>query len=307
MTLDPQALQKIQSTVEAFARTDPKGLASWIAGLFRSDPAPSSDAPMPATGKGYAFVVGIDRVDARAYGGWDGALASCVNDAKAMRALCGRLGYDSIEWLYNEAATRGEVANHIRFLAAKAMPGDTVLIFQSRHGGRVPGYDGPGDDWIETHCLYDGQMLDDEFRGLLAMFPAGVTIPVIFDACYAEGSTKAGPPSSVGFRGKSMPDAVVELAYRAQRVVYEAAKAVARPAEIEVVADVIEMAACSKDEFSYAGEPNSEYTRCLLDACEDFRGDYHKLHVEVVRRIRTNQHPKLTGPPRALDRPALRP
>lgn len=296
---------------------DPKGFAAWLASWFSDETEPEREVPEDrmAGGKGYALLVGLDRVDPAAYGGWDGALGSCVNDAKAMRALCGRHGFDAIDWLHNASATRERVAFEVRKLADRAHPGDTALIFQSRHGGRIPGDDGPGDRWIETHVLYDGQMLDDEFRALLACFRAGVTVVVILDTCHAEGATKAAA-QGVMFYGesapaqKAMPSSVVIPAFQAQREHYCAAKAAAAaapPAERWTEADVIEMAACGRDEYSYSGSPLSEYTRCLVDAAEDWRGDYHALHARIVRAIRTNQHPKLTGPARALERRALWP
>jgi len=35
--------------------------------------------------------IGLNCVDPKEYGGWDGALSGCINDADAMKAMSGRI------------------------------------------------------------------------------------------------------------------------------------------------------------------------------------------------------------------------
>ena len=61
--------------------------------------------------------IGLNNVDPQQYGGWDGALAGCVNDANAMQEVAVSRGFDP-KMLLNADATAEAVRAHLDAAAA---------------------------------------------------------------------------------------------------------------------------------------------------------------------------------------------
>ena len=144
---------------------------------------PAADGPA----RGFALSIGLNRVDPKAYGGWDGALTGCVNDAKELVQLLKdqSSGFEITE-LRDEQATRAAVRDQLGRLAAIARPGDLVIMGFAGHGGQVKDFNGDEEDGLdETLCLYDGQMIDDELVVHFARFAPGVKVLVIADSCHS--------------------------------------------------------------------------------------------------------------------------
>src|SRR3954451_24214076 len=92
---------------------------------------------MPTKGQqGLAIHIGLNRVDPTAYGGWNGALAGCINDARAMEAITSGLGYSTTLLLDNDATAQG-VLSAIATAAETLSSGDILVLTYSGHGGQV--------------------------------------------------------------------------------------------------------------------------------------------------------------------------
>jgi len=95
--------------------------------------------------------------------------------------------------LTNSDATRGAFEDALRRIAAQARPEDTVVIFYSGHGNRVPRAAGPDrsdpDGQDETLVLYDRELTDDDLDALLTPVRAG-RILLVFDSCFSGGFAK---------------------------------------------------------------------------------------------------------------------
>ena len=81
--------------------------------------------------------IGLNFVDPTTYGGWDGALSGCVNDANAMHEVAVSRGFEP-QMLLNADATTEAVRAHLDAAAAELGDGDFFFLTYSGHGGQVP-------------------------------------------------------------------------------------------------------------------------------------------------------------------------
>ncbi len=95
--------------------------------------------------------------------------------------------------LLNEDATLDNLRNAISRIGASAGSDDTLVIFYSGHGGRVPREDGPDsrdpDGMDETMVLYDYNLLDDELAAMLDQVDVGKVL-LVMDSCFSGGFSK---------------------------------------------------------------------------------------------------------------------
>jgi metacaspase-1 len=134
---------------------------------------------------GLSVHIGVDRLDPEHYGA-EHALASCVNDARAMRDIAERLGYDAITY-ENEDATVSNFTGFMRSAIDNLYDGDSLLVTFSGHGSQLPNNsaDVEADNADETLCFYDRMLIDDEFYALLGQFREGVRVHAVFDSCHS--------------------------------------------------------------------------------------------------------------------------
>jgi hypothetical protein len=161
----------------------------------RSDAvSPSSETAVgdgTGAGRTYGIFAGISD-----YPGTDSDLDFTAEDAIRVRDAVIRGGgmqpEDAIT-LTDSDATLANVQNALLDIASRAGVDDTVVFFYSGHGGRVTRSAGPEtsdpDSIDETLVLYDGEIRDDEMRGLLGQIEAGTTL-VFLDSCFSGGFAK---------------------------------------------------------------------------------------------------------------------
>lgn len=220
----------------------------------------------PAFATRYALLAGIDEYDEK----YDASsLCSCVNDAKGMRNC---LISDSINWsdsnitlLTNGLATKTAIRNRLHALALTAGSGDTVLYFQSGHGGQHSGTD--------TYlCSYNDNYEDEELAEDLAQFDSGVKVIIVIDACFSGGLFKSAGITSAGTKSDWNFAANVTRHQRAQKSM--ATKA----------ASIGWITACNYDETSSAGTSYSLFAGFLIygfayaDADNDAFLSFQELH-----------------------------
>ncbi|MBL4582149.1 MAG: pre-peptidase C-terminal domain-containing protein [Gammaproteobacteria bacterium] len=130
------------------------------------------------------------------YPGTDNDLDLTDQDAiRARDALIAGAGMnpDNAYTLLNADATGSNFRAALNSINADIGADDTLVIFYSGHGDRVPRADGPNstdpDGLDETIEFYDGPMLDDELAALLDNSNAG-TILLVMDSCFSGGFSK---------------------------------------------------------------------------------------------------------------------
>jgi hypothetical protein len=135
--------------------------------------------------QGLSLHIGLNHVDPSKYKGWDGALAGCINDANAMRAIAEAQGFTATQ-LVDADATADNILYEIGRAAHMLESGDTFFVSYSGHGSQVPDANADEDDGLdETWVAYDRMVVDDELYGLWAQFAAGVRIQVFSDSCHS--------------------------------------------------------------------------------------------------------------------------
>ncbi len=97
-------------------------------------------------------------------------LSGCVNDANDWAALL-RTKFDfgkGVKLITDAEATRAKILNALRELINSAKSGDVVVFTYSGHGTWVPdqGERDEFDNRDEAICAHDGNIIDDELRGL---------------------------------------------------------------------------------------------------------------------------------------------
>jgi metacaspase-1 len=178
--------------------------------------------------KGYALVIGLNTVDPVHYDGWDGALNVCEADANKIQSYLKKQRFGSITKLLTKEATRANVISALDGLAVKANAGDLVVIYYSGHGGNeIPDFNKDEEDPLnpltdqfdETWCLYDAQLIDDELYYQWKSFKKGVRIVVMSDSCFSGDIVKM---MFTGKKGpeKAMPKKAGEKTYKRNKKFY---------------------------------------------------------------------------------------
>jgi hypothetical protein len=127
---------------------------------------------------------------------------------------------DNAYTLLNNDATGDNFRAALTSINADIGADDTLVIFYSGHGDRVPraaGQDSSDPDGLdETIELYDGPMLDDELAALLGNSNAG-TILLVMDSCFSGGFSKdiISQPGRMGLFS-SEEDVTSQVAFKFQ-------------------------------------------------------------------------------------------
>ena len=143
-------------------------------------------AGLPASAAGgakYALCVGVNKYSMEDANPLNG----CANDATFFRdSLVSRGGWPEANavLLKNAAATKDAIRRKITDNAARAVPGDVFVFFQSSHGSSE-GFPEPTKD--VSLCAYDEEYHDYELAEDLGKFASGVKVVVVVDACHSGG------------------------------------------------------------------------------------------------------------------------
>lgn len=265
---------------------------------------------------GYSLHIGLNHVDPSAYPpDWDSTLQGCHNDANDMQAIANSQGFQSRRML-DEQATSNAVLAGIADLARCSQPGDITLISYSGHGGQVDDYNGDEDDGQdETWVLWDRQVCDDELHAVYRQFPAGSRIVVVSDSCHSGTVARsifqlamrdAMTSSQDGQefwgdqirlepgRPKAMPVGTARRDAHDRADDYRMVQAIAGPRDLaEFPAELILLASCQDNQFSYDGNGNGAFTGALKSVWANggFQGDHQGFLNQIRSRLPSDQVP----------------
>lgn len=258
--------------------------------------------------RGIAVNIGLNFVDPDAYGGWNGELAGCINDARDMNAIARGLGY-SATMLTDGQATAAEVARVIGEAARQLVAGDICFVSYSGHGGQIEDVTGDEDDGNdETWVLWDRQLLDDELYGLWANFAPGVRVFVLSDSCHSgtvarmqsfqkkfrspEFAATYERPVNKAPRVRAANPAAVMTNYRENQAEYVLSQWTHRA---DVSASVLLISGCQDNQLSSDGDANGLFTQRVKEVWNNgsFSGNYAQFHSTIVSRMPSDQTPNL--------------
>lgn len=265
-----------------------------------------------AGSRGKSIQIGLNHVDPEAYGGWDGALSGCINDAKAMQRIAQSLNFDTTILIDSEA-TSSRVLEEISNSALELRSGDILLMTYSGHGGQVDDVNGEEEDAKdETWVLWDRELVDDELYALWSQFDPGVRIVVLSDSCHSgtvarmrvaqeihksRSHSKAGTPKT-----KNMPLDKEREENDRKRALYNTVQYLSGgKAYRNVQASVILISGCQDNQLSSDGDVNGLFTEKVLEVWDNgaFSGDYADFHREILNMMPPDQSPNyfVTGMP----------
>jgi hypothetical protein len=260
--------------------------------------------------KGRSLHIGLNGVDASAYGGWDGKLTACEADANDMAAIADALGYDAHKLLTAEA-TSSAILEELAGAVTDLGEGDIFMLTYSGHGGQLPDQNGDEPDRMdETWVSYDRQIVDDELYAAFGTFATGVRIAVLSDSCHSGSVVRAvldavqpdalssalDSQASPASLMKAMPADVCERDYQARKADYDQIqKNVKAFDQTDIGASVILISGCQDNQTSMDGEHNGAFTEQLLTVWEQgrFSGNYASFHARIRSRLPPTQSPNL--------------
>lgn len=266
-------------------------------------------APAPATGALRVLTVGVNRLDRNFWGGSEGLLSGCANDARDVARACA----NAVSRVVLTGIDLGpiEFRRAVRDLAEASRPGDRVVIWYSGHGGNDLGGD-PGELKSEYLCLPRGPYPEWDLQEDLRSFRPGVSVFYGSDSCYSAGQVRSASMSH-GFLGTPKPKSLsfevlswvsnhYRERFRAARAALESRGDMIRASELP---DVAAFLGCGPDEVSYDGRENGAATGAFLDAFRRIPGGSpRKIHAAGPARL-TRQHPQIDavtpGGERVLD------
>lgn len=251
-----------------------------------------------ATGK--SLHIGLNSVDAAAYGGWSGDLAACEADAQDMRDICVAQGFQSSIMLTSEATSAAVLAAFDE--AAQALTaGDVFLVSYSGHGGQMPDTSGDEPDKLdETWVLYDRQVLDDELYAKWTQFAPGVRIVVLSDSCHSgsvvSAQLAARGEAAVGAlyaHGRFMPWDENVRDNSARSDLYRGVQGTTAGESAKLGARVLLLSGCQDNQTSADGERNGAFTAALREVWADgsYRGGYRRFLTSIKRKLPPWQSP----------------
>ena len=125
------------------------------------------------------------------YPGQMNDLGGCVNDAKDWAECLKAYGF--VTKIYTDAEVTSSLFTTILTrIADSAIAGDRIVITYSGHGTQVKDTDGDEVDQMdEALYLYDNVVTDDDIRKYLSRIPDGVSVTLIFDACFSGTAVRA--------------------------------------------------------------------------------------------------------------------
>ncbi|MDB4916615.1 MAG: family peptidase [Gemmatimonadetes bacterium] len=263
-------------------------------------------------GTGRAVCIGVCEVAPDRIGISLSRLASCDCDAMRMQALLLEQGFLYARYFRTEDALRDDVTAAIHQASLDSKAGDLFVLTFSGHGVQDKTRDANERDRLdEFWILRDGAWVDNDIRMALKDFVAGVRILVVSDSCHsgtvtsllgtwADGSLAelSRDEQILKVRGlnaiqpKEIPKDLWNL-YKREEWAYLSARLSEPIVEAGAIdASVLLLAACSEDDVTLSGSPNSAFTTALLDVFGETPAP--ATYDELVTRI--GQYPPASLP-----------
>lgn len=226
-----------------------------------------------------AFCVGINN-----YPGTSNDLQGCVNDANDWSELLQGFGF-TVDVLLDSQATRQNVKVALQELVTNAAAGDVVVFTYSGHGTQVPDIsDDEGDVYDEAIYVYDGTILDDDFRNIIKSINPEALLVVICDSCFSGTVTRAAAIEIARPRYISL--GVKPGSKRRQRFLYP---------EEEMMELLI--SGCSDSEYSYDAVINGRFNGAMSAMAistikQNSQASYSEFYSNLRMLLPSSEYPQ---------------
>ncbi|BAC69309.1 peptidase C14 [Streptomyces avermitilis] len=272
---------------------------------------------------GISLHIGLNGVDRTKYGGWDGKLIACENDARDMEQLAKEAGIKERTTLLTPEATVDNITAELRKAAKVLTAGDLLLFSYSGHGGQVPDLNGPEDEsdrLDETMCFFDREYIDDELYKEFEGFAEGVRILCFLDCCHSgsgirvreilspeamEEQFQTTDPNQVETTARIMPlDMQAEMYDRNKEFFDDIQRKLNAKDNRDLGATALLISACQDNQLAADGLRNGLFTATVLQVWNGgkFTGGYKAFHREILKQMPAIQSPNLFITGRANNR-----
>lgn len=257
---------------------------------------------MPA---GLSIHVGLNNVDPAKYGGWDGQLMACENDARDMAALARAAGFEDTVLLTADG-TVDNITAELRKAAERLQDGDILLFTYSGHGGQMPDTEGDEPDELdETLVFFDRQFLDDELHREFLRFSPGVRIFTLLDCCHSGTATEVAQPGAAADEPapRVMPEVRQQQNFEQNKAFYqELQRELRKNGSNGVEPGTVLISACQDRQVALDGRVNGKFTETLLRVWNGGAfsgGGYQAFHQAIKQLMPRSQVPNFftTGSP----------
>ena len=226
-----------------------------------------------------ALCVGINN-----YPGTMNDLQGCVNDANDWSALLTGLGFET-SIVLDAQATRQTIKTKLGELVALAAQGDVIVFTYSGHGTQAVDVSGDeGDTYDEALSVYDGTILDDDLRSIIATMDPKVTLVVISDSCFSGTVTRLIPE---GTRARFMPNKEIS----GERSVCQ------RFLLPEANLPEILLSGCTDSEYSYDAEIDGRFNGAMTAMAlkvikQDPKVSYSDFYASLRQLLPSKEYPQ---------------
>jgi hypothetical protein len=146
-------------------------------------------AYIKANGKGYALLVGTNKIAAGAYSATysEAAIKGVPTDVNRMAEIMTMAGFEDIRTLLGQSATKENILTHLNDIRSKISKEDIFVFYYSGHGDTLR--DANKDElpylFDQAFVTYNKYLVDDELNVVWKSFPKGVKIYQMIDACFS--------------------------------------------------------------------------------------------------------------------------
>lgn len=220
----------------------------------------------------HLLCIGVDQLSRSYYHDLMTPLPCCNKDAQDVHAyFTTHFKFKSQNVIID--CTSDILLKELEVLAGKMVSGDVLILYYSGHGGQILDLNGDEEDeFDETWCLNDRQIIDDELFLIFSKFEAGVKILVLSDSCHS--GTAIRSQENLDVQHEHLISKKVD--YRKSQQLIDLNMLLHKDFLIElpipkneIDAHLVLISACMDDESAYAGVPNSQFTYALFIALED--------------------------------------
>jgi lysophospholipase L1-like esterase len=262
--------------------------------------------------RGWSLHIGMNKIDPGHYGD-EGKLFACHFDAEDMAGIARERGFEKVELMLDDQATREAVKAFISNAAENLKAGDTFFFTYAGHGSQVPDFNADESDGAdETLCLYNGMLIDDELYELWSRFADDVRIVMISDSCHSgtvlRNLRRTAPENTVAgdgdIKSRLLPLHIAARTFRDHRDFYTAIgrkrlvaddRILVRELDMPLRGPVLLISGCQDNQESQDGIGNGRFTQELLLVWNEgrFNGDWRELHRRIVAGMPPSQTPNL--------------
>jgi hypothetical protein len=231
--------------------------------------------------KKYALHLGLNLVDPDHYDGWDGKLDACVNDSEFYKSLSTKAGFEKIIILQNDEATSDAVLQHLASCAGDLESGDLFFFTYSGHGSQVRDInnDEADDEFDETWCLFNRQLIDDELFEAFKGFNRGVKIFMVSDSCHSGSVSRLARPL---LKPRRAPEGISQRTILKNKSVYMPILTRSRVTRDGLGAQVLQFSGCQDEQLSYEFGENGLFTTVFKKTLEDSENMSYAAFFKMV-------------------------